>query len=130
MMSGQKKKILLVDDHEMARKALKLYLEHQGYDCEEVDHGAAALKFLATHSDVHLVISDNRMPVMTGMEFLQQLKRQPLLQTLPVILYSGNLVPEVSEQAWQLGAFAVLDKPYDFADLAALVSRALESYQS
>ncbi len=122
-----KKRILLVDDHEMGRKALRLYLEHLGYACEEVDHGAAALVYLEKTQNVDLLISDNRMPVMTGMELLLQIKTSPQFKSLPIIMYSGNLTKELSQQALDFGATAVLDKPYDFSNLSALITQTLES---
>ncbi len=64
------KHILLVDDHAMARKAMKLFLEHHGYACHEAEQGAAALDWLEQGEKVDLIISDNHMPVMTGLEFL------------------------------------------------------------
>ncbi len=120
------KRILLVDDHEMGRKALRLYLEHLGYACEEVEHGAAALTYLENSQDIDLLISDNRMPVMTGMELLFQLQTRTKLKSLPIIMYSGNLTNELSQKALVLGATAVLDKPYDFSSLSALVAQTLE----
>lgn len=122
-----KKRILLVDDHAMARKALRLYLEHLGYICEEVDHGAAALASLEKTPEVDLIISDNRMPVMSGMELLQHVKSRPQFKSLPVIMYSGNLTKELSKKALELGAIAALDKPYDFSSLSALIAQTLES---
>jgi two-component system chemotaxis response regulator CheY len=121
------KRILLVDDHEMARQALKLFLEHQGYACEEAEHGAAALGWLAQGQPVDLIVSDNHMPVMTGLEFLLQVKANPHFSTIPVILYSGNITDTMRRQAQQGGAFAVLSKPYNFSDFVAVVTRALET---
>ncbi len=93
-------RILLVDDHEMGRKALRLYLEHLGYACEEVEHGAAAVAYLEKTQKVDLLISDNRMPVMTGMELLMELQRRPQFQSLPIIMYSGNVIKELSKRLW------------------------------
>ncbi len=121
-----KKRILLVDDDPMARQVLRLYLEHLGYVCEEVKHGAAAIAWLEKSPKVDLLISDNRMPVMTGMELLLQVKSRPQFNSPPMIMYSGNLTKELSEKALELGAIAVLEKPYDFLDLSAFVTQALE----
>ncbi len=121
------KRILLVDDHEMGRKALRLYLEHLGYMCEEVEHGAAALAYLEKSREIDLLISDNRMPVMTGMELLLHVKTTPQLKSLPIIMCSGNLTKELSQKALDLGATAVLDKPYEFSNLSALVAQTLGS---
>ena len=50
------KQILVVDDDAMARQALKLYLEHEGYACERVPHGAAALAWLEQGHHVDLIV--------------------------------------------------------------------------
>jgi len=121
------KRILLVDDHEMIRHPLKLFLEHQGYACEEAEHGAAALAWLAQGQHVDLIVSDNNMPVMTGLEFLLQVKANPHFGTIPVILYySGNIANEVQRHAYQAGAVAVLSKPYNFSDFVEVITKALE----
>ena len=67
------KRILLVDDQPMARQVLKLFLAEFGYDAEEADNGAVALRLLDRGKAFDLIISDNQMPVMTGMELIQAL---------------------------------------------------------
>jgi CheY-like chemotaxis protein len=125
--SSQMKRILLVDDHEMARQALKHFLEHHGYTCEEAEHGAAALAWLEQGQNVDLIVSDNQMPVMTGLEFLVQVRANPHFGAIPFILYSGNITDEIRRQAHQAGVMAVLNKPYNFSDFVAVVTKALET---
>lgn len=120
------KRILLVDDHEMARKAMKLFLEHHGYACKEAEHGAAALAWLEQGKDVDLIVSDNHMPVMTGLDFLLHVKASADFRSIPFILYSGNITDEIKQQAHQVGVEAVLSKPYNFANFVAIVTKALE----
>ena len=121
------KRILLVDDHEMARQALKLFLEHNGYVCDEAEHGAAALAWLEQGQHVDLIVSDNFMPVMSGLEFLVQVRAHPHFSTIPFILYSGKLTDEMERQAHQAGAMAVLHKPYNFSEFLGIVIQALET---
>jgi CheY-like chemotaxis protein len=123
----QMKRILLVDDHEMARQTLRLFLEQHGYSCKEAEHGASAIAWLAQGQHVDLIVSDNQMPVMTGMEFLVQVKATPHFRTIPFILLSGNITDEIQRQAYQAGAMAVLNKPYNFSDFVAIVTKALET---
>ena len=120
-------RILLVDDDVMARQVLKLLLEHHEYACDEAEHGAAALAWLEQGQDVDLIISDNDMPVMTGLEFLVQVRANPHFGPIPFILYSGNVTDEIQRQAYQAGAMAVLKKPYNFSDFVAIVTKALET---
>ena len=61
------KRILLIDDFEPGRVVLRERLELQGYACQEVENGSEGLKAIETeHFD--LIITDNQMPVMTGMK--------------------------------------------------------------
>ena len=120
------KRILLVDDHQLARDALKLFLEAQGYCIEEAENGAAGLALIEQGGSFDLVISDNQMPVMTGMEFIQSLSQRSYISTHPVILYSGNLTPELEQRARALGVYAVLSKPYKFPELLAFICQAWE----
>ena len=109
----------------MARQALKPFLEHHGYACDEAEHGVAALAWLDAGHHVDLIISDNQMPVMSGLEFLVKVKATASLGSIPFILYSGNITDAVRRQAQQVGAYAVLSKPYNFLELVEIVTQAL-----
>ena len=121
------KRILLVDDHQLAREALKLFLEMQGYLVEEAENGAEGLAAIDQGHTFDLVISDNQMPVMTGMEFIQRLSQRSYISTHPVILYTGNLTSELEQQARDFGVSAVLSKPYNFSLLLTVVRQACEN---
>ena len=122
------KRILLVDDSEKARQALRLLLKTEGYACDEVEHGAAALVWLEEGHGIDLVISDNQMPIMTGLELLKEIVNHPTLHLLPFILYSGNVTEVLRDRALQAGAFAVLSKPPDFSEFASAINRAFAKH--
>ena len=67
-----KGRILLVDDEFISREVIRAILEYHGYACEEVENGAEALTWLET-DQVDLVITDNKMPVLGGLQFLERL---------------------------------------------------------
>ncbi|RMH32817.1 MAG: response regulator [Nitrospirae bacterium] len=119
------KRILLVDDDPHARSALRLVLESQGYDCLEASNGAEALSRLEQES-ADLVITDNLMPVLGGLEFVQRLREKVGDRAPRTIILSGNLGEDDKRHAQQLGAFAVLDKPCDFKEFLSLVALALQ----
>jgi CheY-like chemotaxis protein len=118
--------ILLVDDQEMSRQALKLILEYHGYACKEAEHGAAALAYLEKGENVDLIVSDQQMPIMTGLELLVQVRGNPHLGSTPFILYSGGLTDEITWLAHQLKVKAVLSKPLNFSELVAIVAKGLD----
>ena len=84
------KRILLLDDHQSAREALKQFLETEGYKVEEAGNGAEGLAIIDQGHPFDRVISDNQMPVRTGIELIQRLAHRSYLTTHPLILYSGT----------------------------------------
>ncbi|MDR4494271.1 MAG: response regulator [Nitrospirales bacterium] len=125
MTSPISKKVLLVDDDRNAREALRMVLESQGFDCQEVTNGEEALQWLSKdHAD--LIVSDNQMPVLGGLDFIDQLQRQQNFPTPPVILLSGNLDDPDKARARQAGVFAILDKPCNFSEFVSMVQLALD----
>ena len=64
---------------------------------------------------------------MTGMEFLSHVKVRAHISAIPFILYSGNITDEIQRQAFQTGAMAVLNKPYNFSDFIVIVNKAIET---
>ena len=119
------KRILIADDFEPGRLFLREKLEMYGFACQEVENGAEALKAIQT-KPFDLVITDNHMPVMTGLQMLQCLAEWPDDQQLPVIMLTGHPSNELSNAAQAAGAFAVLEKPYNAQELISEISRILE----
>ena len=120
------KRILLVDDDQQARNALRGVLESQGHECIEVSNGSEALEWLEAKT-ADLIISDNQMPVLTGLDFIEQIHLQPKKQARPpIILLSGNLNEQDKSRAQQAGVFATLDKPCNFSEFLSMVQLALD----
>jgi len=120
------KKVLLVDDDISAREALRLVLESQHVECVEVGNGSEALEWL-TSNQPDLIISDNQMPVLTGLDFIDQIQlhKKPANEA-PIILLSGHLNEQDKHRARQAGVFAILDKPCNFSEFLSMVQLALQ----
>jgi CheY-like chemotaxis protein len=117
-------RVLLVDDEPLLRSLLGRALARADFEVAEAASGPAALQlFCADRFD--LVISDVQMPLMTGIELLRKLRHQQ--PELPVVLISGvfELAPDQSPA--DIGAFAVLSKPFPFEELHEVALRALDS---
>lgn len=125
-MDQHMKKVLLVDDDTSAREALRLVLESQHLLCIEVSNGSEALSWLATNQ-ADLIISDNQMPVLTGLDFIDQIQQPPnTAKESPVILLSGHLNEQDKHRARKAGVFAILDKPCNFSEFLSMVQLALQ----
>lgn len=98
--------ILIVDDHVDGAIALCRLLKHSGYPCEWVPGGAEALARLRTHprDQPLLVILDEMMPGMTGVEVLEQVRSDPNLAHVAVLMFSADTDPRKRDAATALGA--------------------------
>jgi two-component system response regulator GlrR len=113
------RRILVADDDPDALEGLRALLELWGYQVETASDGRTALdrvpKILPS-----LVITDVVMPRMTGLEFLEAIRRE--LPTLPVIVMTAHGTLETWRRATLQGAFACLPKPLDASRLKRLLA--------
>lgn len=111
--------VLLVEDDVAFRRSVSAYLEDSGFAVLEADDGLAALELLDQHSP-DIIISDLRMPRMSGLELLEVLQQRP--NSAPVIMISGTADKVLLAETTLSGAAAYLTKP--IADLATLETMA------
>ncbi|HJV89289.1 MAG TPA: ATP-binding protein [Holophagaceae bacterium] len=112
---GDALNVLLVDDEELIRTSVPGLLEVLGHRVITAGGGAEALDLLAGGLQPDLVILDQNMPGMTGMETLKRLRVQH--PKLPVLLATGFLETEAAELLRQDGHAACLAKPFGLSDL-------------
>ena len=106
------KKILLVDDSSVNRQILTKILG-ANYLTLEADNGETALAVLKKYGDaISVVLLDILMPVMDGYEVLKQMRNDPALSKIPVIVASGQDSEDAEIKALSLGAYDYILKPY------------------
>jgi len=116
------KTMLIIEDDVVTRDLLRLVFEYDGFACIEAENGAKGLAMLESQA-FDMILLDNAMPVMTGLEFLENLQHKPQQSDAPVIMITGLLNPNIREKVTKLGAYAIVAKPYDLGELRALVSQ-------
>jgi DNA-binding NtrC family response regulator len=116
--------ILVVDDEKNIREGLGKVLELDGYKVLLACDGKEAVQIL-NRGDVDLVITDLRMPNLSGEEVLQ--KATTMSPNLPVIILTGHGTIENAVQAMKNGAYDYLTKPVNMDRLSLLVQRALSA---
>jgi two-component system, NtrC family, response regulator AtoC len=102
-------RLLIVDDEQSIRKLCVTVGEALGFICLEADSGESALALLE-EQPVHVVLSDMVMPHMSGLEFLEKIKK--LLPRTEVALMTGHGSIETAVQAMKLGAYDYITKPF------------------
>ena len=116
-------RILVIDDDGSLRRVMQVQLEDLGYDVETAADGAAALRSLQL-SARELVITDLKMPAMSGIDLLRQV-RSGYPEALVVVVTAFGTV-ESAVEAMKLGAYDYLTKPVDPDALELCVGKALE----
>ena len=114
--------VALIDDDLSIRQALDSLCRSVGYVAASFDSAEA---FMAQHDFARFacVISDIRMPGMTGIELACQLKQLQL--SVPIILMTAHDAPHLVQQAFDCGAKAVLKKPFTADQFLDELTRAL-----
>lgn len=119
------KHILLVEDDASLRVTLRTCLEMAGYTCIEAKDGQDARGRLENDSP-DLIVTDHQMPKVTGLELIKALKSQKNTVAIPIIFYSGQLTTDLKTHALQVGANAVLEKPFPLKEFLDLVAQVCE----
>ncbi|HMS82238.1 MAG TPA: sigma-54 dependent transcriptional regulator [Nitrospira sp.] len=115
--------ILVVDDEVNIRNALVILLEKKGYQVSGIGTGEEALRLLED-AQTDLVITDLRMPGMSGMEFLRHVKDRWPDTEVVVMTAFGSI--DTAVEAMRLGAYDYLTKPIDRERFPVVVLKALE----
>ncbi|MFP3089231.1 sigma-54 dependent transcriptional regulator [Treponema sp. TIM-1] len=117
-------KLLVVDDEKNIREGLADFLAMDGYDVETAADGDRGLKSFQK-GDIDLVITDLRMPGLSGEELLKRIVSET--PGIPVIVLTGHGTVENAVTAMRNGAYDFLTKPVNLDHLSLLVKRALQS---
>ena len=118
--------ILIVDDEPSMREFLSILLNKNGYATSAAASGAEALTLLQQdHFD--LIISDIRMPDLSGLALLENIKQQDL--SIPVVLITAYASPEDAVLAMKNGAYDYITKPFKVDDILSVIKSALGSRQ-
>ena len=115
-------RILVVEDDKDIRRVSAQALMNSGYQVEAAEDGAAAWEILQSKA-FHLLITDNNMPRLTGVELVKKLRLASM--ALPVILATGKLPAEALAQNPSLQLAAMLPKPFYISELLETVKNVL-----
>ncbi|MCC6947979.1 MAG: response regulator transcription factor FixJ [Bradyrhizobiaceae bacterium] len=116
----------VIDDDEAARDSLRFLLEAAELRVRTYESGSAFLEVLPA-VDPGCVITDVRMPGVSGIELLQRLRKLPF--ELPVIVITGHGDVPLAVEAMKLGAVDFFEKPFDDDALLAAVRSAMNRYE-
>lgn len=119
--------IAVIDDDEAVLDSLRLYFARQNIETSCFESAKDFLAAIASGRRFDCIISDVRMPGMSGLDLVYRLKQNGL--TAPVILITGHGDVDMAVAAIKVGAFDFIEKPFDEARLLASIRNAIEKKQ-
>jgi len=119
-------KILIVDDEPDLLELVRDTLEMAGYTVITASDGEEGLKSI-TEDSPDLVILDIKMPKIDGMEVLERVRKNPLLNELPIIMLTSLKGEGIIREAKEVGANDYIVKPFSQIDLLNRVKRVISS---
>ena len=124
MNNSEIRTLLIVEDDESLNEALSMWFDARGYTGVSMRNAKDALDWLGEGNCAHAIISDFRMPGMTGLEFLRALRGTG--DCTPFVLVTGHLDMKLARLALQLGCMDFLEKPMSLQELMLIADKALE----
>jgi CheY-like chemotaxis protein len=118
-------KLLLADDSITIRKVVGIIFANEDYSLSVVDNGSAALE-KAREIMPDIILADVIMPGKTGYEVCAEIRSDPLLSHIPLLLLTGAFEPFDEEKARQSGADDFISKPFESLQLLEKVERLIE----
>ncbi|MBT8329613.1 MAG: sigma-54 dependent transcriptional regulator, partial [Desulfofustis sp.] len=113
--------ILIVDDEKSMRDFLKILLAKEGYDVLVASDGEQALSAF-DGNQIDLVISDIRMPGISGLDLLAKIKDES--EDIPVIMITAFASPNDAVQAMKSGAYDYISKPFNVDEIKSVINAA------
>ncbi len=119
------KTILIVDDSASLRQVVAIALNGAGYEVLQAVDGRDALNKLSKlgGQKVHLIVSDVNMPIMGGIEFVTEVKKNPAYKFTPVIMLTTEGNDAMKERGRAAGAKAWIVKPFNPTQMLNAVSK-------
>jgi len=117
------KKVLYVDDARSMRNLVNLVLEKK-YNVTLKENGQEALD-ICREQVFDVIISDINMPVLNGLEFLEQVREASQNRFTPILMLTTEASRELKDEGKRLGATGWIVKPFDPQKLPALIERAM-----
>lgn len=115
----------VIDDDDAVRESLAFLLEAEGLPARVYDSAEAFLAALAAGRIAGCLVTDVRMPGMSGLDLVRRLRELPV--ELPVVVITGHADVPMAVEAMKAGVLDFIEKPFDDDTLLGMVRRALEA---
>jgi DNA-binding response OmpR family regulator len=117
--------LLIIDDDESVREAISDSVTQSNYELLTAVNGEEGLKAYDLYNPAVMIV-DLRMPVLSGIDFIKEVKKRKSLDVNSIIVLTGHGDDDDLEQCYELGINAFLKKPFNLYELNGLVDQAVK----
>ncbi|MEO8356871.1 MAG: response regulator [Chloroflexota bacterium] len=128
-MISTPKTVLIIEDEEDAAELFAEMMRVSGFRVLKTSNSAPAIGMMSSEKP-DVIILDIMMPEISGLDILRQMRRDPQLAGIPVVVVSAKSMPTDIKDGMEAGASTYLTKPVGFLELRQAVERALVSLSS
>jgi CheY-like chemotaxis protein len=128
-MKMSDKKVLVVDDEIHIVQVVAIKLRNNGFDVITAENGAIALE-IAKQEKPDIVITDFQMPVMTGLELVENLRKDTETENIPVIMLTARGFAIEEDKRNELKISSCLSKPFSPREVLQTIEEVLEQTAS
>lgn len=125
-MTSTSKTVLIIEDEADAAELFAEMMRVSGFRVLKTTNSAPAIAMM-THERPDVVILDIMMPDTSGLDILRQMRRDPELAAIPVVVVSAKSMPADIKNGMEAGASTYLTKPVGFLDLKEAVERSMKT---
>jgi len=123
-MTSSEKTVLIIEDESDAAELFAEMMRVSGFRVLKTSSSTPAITLIATEKP-DVIILDIMMPEVSGLDILRQMRRDPALVSVPVVVVSAKSMPADIKNGLEAGASIYLTKPVGFLELKEAVERAL-----
>lgn len=120
------RRIVIIDDDPAICSIVRLVMEREGYEVDELGDGRAAIDYIEKNPPCAMVIVDLMLPFVDGLQVVRKVRTTPGWQEVPVLVLSSNSSEREIIDLFQAGASEYMIKPFSTLELAARARRLLE----
>ncbi len=117
------KLVLVVDDSAVMRKVVSKTLTEAGFRTIDAPGGKEALEKARSTPDIAMVVTDQNMPGMTGIELVVALRAEPAFKFTPIVFLTTESGKDIMDEARAAGATAWVTKPFSPEKLLSVVNK-------
>ncbi|MCS7214547.1 MAG: response regulator [Thermodesulfovibrio sp.] len=120
-------KVLIVDDDKTTRKMISLILKSKGYEVVTAENGIEALQILGLEK-INLILTDMNMPYMDGIELIKQVRTNPDISNIPIVMITTEADEDEKRKAFDAGVDDYLVKPTNAEQINESIKKILKKF--